>query len=59
MNHFSWAMNNSFQMPSKQNTVSKHQNQNNVVQNIKSGFERSDPKIIKNNIYKFKVNDNK
>jgi len=25
---------------------------NNVIQNIKTGFEKSDPKIIRNNIFK-------
>lgn len=60
MNHYSWNMNNSFQIGNK--NQDNHQNnkvQHNVVQNIKTGFERSDPKIIKNNIYKFTANKNK
>lgn len=56
MNHYSWAMNNS--QISKKNTISNH-NQTNVVQNIKSGFERSDPKMVKNNIFRYTANKNK
>lgn len=36
----------------KKNAKSNKQNTGNLIQNIQTGFQKSDPKMIRNNIFK-------